>query len=99
MSLGIFCRLFTLFENACRFLDKKSQEQEAQELLQRREKARRLEEKASLFMQHLTWFCLTISESDEDSRRVNQMKAEVALLEKKAKAIVKSDLKNTFCFN
>ena len=87
MSLGIFCRLFTLFENACRFLDKKSQEQEEQELLQRREKARRLEEKAELFMQHLTWFCLTISQSDEGSRRVDEMKAEVALLEKKQKQL------------
>ena len=41
---------------------------------------------------------LKISESDEDSPRVNQMKAEVDLLEKKAKATEISPFLSTYMF-
>lgn len=50
------------------------------------EKAKRLEEKAALFIQQLTWSCL--SGSEEDDEKIREMKEEAALLQREAQKIV-----------
>ena len=85
VSLGIFTRLFTLFESACRTLDDQHLKEKEKEFIKRAEKIKRLEEKASLFLQNLTWFCL--SGPDEYKERIEDMKAEVNRLQLKVKTI------------
>ena len=69
VSLGIFTRLFTLFESACRTLDDQYLKEKEKGFIKRAEKTKRLEEKASLFLQNLTWFCLSGPDEYEENRR------------------------------
>ena len=89
MSLGIFCRLFNLFESACRALDSKIESRAEENYAEQREaveKAEELEERAALFLQHLAWSCL--SDTEECQESVREMQNEAALLQLKANKIV-----------
>ena len=81
VSLGIFTRLFTLLECACRCLDRQIVEKKRQDWRQQMkalDRARRLEQKASLFAQHISWSCL--SRSVEYQQEIEVLRTEADAL-------------------
>ena len=94
ISLGIFCKLFSLFEKACQQLElkilkmaehkKEQRERQLQCAAQLEEKASFLEEKLELYVQNLTWNCLADDEN-EDSEKVKSLQVAIFDYQKKIK--------------
>eukprot|EP00118_Oscarella_pearsei_P010006 m.59296 g.59296 ORF g.59296 m.59296 type:complete len:144 (+) comp34880_c0_seq6:904-1335(+) len=88
VSLGIFCRLFTLFEDACKRLDKQIAQEGVKESLDAADKAENkakiLEEKSELALQYMTWHCL---DSQENSSEIEACREEANRLQEKAKTL------------
>ena len=98
-EFGHFCRLFHLFERACRALDSKIEARAEENYAEQREsvkKAKKLEERAALFLHHLASSCL--SDTEECRESVREMQKEAALLQLKADKIVGIDYTRTLPF-